>query len=59
MRIIMKKPIEFKWKHYQRDIIFLMVRWYLRYNLSFCDLVEIMEGQGLFIAHTTIMRWIH
>ncbi|BCC16504.1 MULTISPECIES: IS6 family transposase [Bacillus cereus group] len=55
----MKKPVEFKWKHYQPDIILLTVRWYLRYNLSFCDLVEMMEERGLSIAHTTIMRWVH
>jgi transposase, IS6 family len=35
------------------------VRWYLRYNLSFRDLVEMMEERGLSMAHTTIMRWVH
>ncbi|WP_144641539.1 IS6 family transposase [Bacillus cereus] len=55
----MKKENLFKWKHYQPDIILLTVRWYLRYNLSFRDLVEMMEEQGLFLAHTTIMRWVH
>ncbi|MEY8351713.1 IS6 family transposase, partial [Bacillus cereus] len=55
----MKKPVEFKWKHYQPDIILLTVRWYLRYSLSFRDLVEMMEERGLSIAHTTIMRWVH
>ena len=49
----------FKWKHYQPDIILLTVRWYLRYNLSFRDLVEMMEERGLSITHTTIMRWVH
>ncbi|AJG79516.1 MULTISPECIES: IS6 family transposase [Bacillus cereus group] len=55
----MEKENLFKWKHYQPDIILLTVRWYLRYNLSFRDLVEMMEEQGLFLAHTTIMRWVH
>ncbi|MFJ8531580.1 IS6 family transposase [Bacillus sp. NPDC094106] len=55
----MKKENLFKWKHYQPDMILLMVRWYLRYNLSFRDLVEMMEERGLSLAHTTIMRWIH
>lgn len=49
----------FKWKHYHPDIILLTVRWYLRYNLSFRDLVEMMEERGLSMAHTTIMRWVH
>ena len=34
------------------------VRWYLRYKLSFRDLVEMMAERGLSLAHTTIMRWI-
>ena len=55
----MEKQHLFKWKHYQPDIILLTVRWYLRYNLSLRDLVEIMEERGLSIAHTTIMRWVH
>ena len=55
----MKKTVEFKWKHYQPDIILLTVRWYLRYNLSFRDLVEMMEERGLSLVHTTIMRWVH
>src|SRR3954470_14012824 len=55
----MEKQNVFKWKHDQPDIILLTVRWYLRYNPSFRDLVEMMEERGLFIAHTTIMRWVH
>ncbi|KYG33262.1 IS6 family transposase [Priestia endophytica] len=55
----MEKKNLCKWKHYQPDIILLTVRWYLRYNLSFRDLVEMMEERGLSIAHTTIMRWVH
>jgi len=55
----MEKQNLFKWKHYQPDLILLTVRWYLRYNLSFRDLVEMMEERGLSMAHTTIMRWVH
>lgn len=55
----MEKENMFKWKHYQPDIILLPIRWYLRYNLSFRDLVEMMEERGLYLAHTTIMRWVH
>lgn len=57
--ISMEKQNLFKWKHFQPDIILLTVRWYLRYNLSFRDLVEMMEERGLSMAHTTIMRWVH
>lgn len=44
---------------YQPDIILLTVRWYLRYNLSFRDLVEMMEERGLSMAYPTIIRWVH
>ncbi len=57
--ISMEKENIFKWKHYQPDIIVLAVRWYLRYNLSLRDLVEMMEERGLSLVHTTIMRWVH
>src|SRR6202162_1045473 len=47
-----------KGRHFDREIIGLCVRWYLRYKLSFRDLVEMMAERGLSLAHTTIMRWI-
>ena len=48
----------FKGRHFDQEIIVLCVRWYLRYKLSFRDLVEMMAERGLSLAHTTIMRWI-
>jgi transposase-like protein len=48
----------FKGRHFDREIIVLCVRWYLRYKLSFRDLVEMMSERGLSLAHTTIMRWV-
>ncbi len=55
----MEKKNVFKWKHYQPDIILLTVRWYLRYNVSLRDLVEMMEERGVSLAHTTIMRGVY
>src|SRR6185437_14285038 len=48
----------FKGRHFDQEIIVLCVRWYLRYKLSFRDLVEMMTERGLSLARTTIMRWI-
>ena len=48
----------FKGRHFDREIIVLCVRWYLRYKLSFRDLVEMMAERGLSLAHTTIMRCV-
>ena len=54
--MLMTKPVDFIWRHYDSEMILLAVRWYLRYSLSYRDLVEIMEERGLFIFHTTIMH---
>jgi transposase-like protein len=35
------------------------VRWYLRFKLSYRDLVEMMAERDLSLAHTTIMRRVH
>jgi transposase-like protein len=48
----------FKGRHFDRGIVILCVRWYLRYKLSLRDLVEVMAERGLSMAHTTIMRWV-
>jgi transposase-like protein len=48
----------FKGRHFERGIVILWVRWYLRYTLSLRDLVEMMAERSLSMAHTTIMRWV-
>jgi transposase-like protein len=47
-----------KGRHYEREIIVLCVGWYLRFKLSFRDLVDMMAERGLNLAHTTILRWV-
>ena len=48
----------FEGRQFDRDVIILCVRWYLRVKLSLRDLVEMMAERGLSMAHTTIMRWV-
>jgi transposase-like protein len=48
----------FAGRHFDREVIILCVRWYLRYKLSCRDLVEMMAERVLSLAHTTIMRWV-
>jgi len=36
----------------------LCVRWYLSFKLSYRDLVAIMGERGIFLAHSTILRWV-
>ena len=37
----------FEGHHFDREIIILCVRWYLRFKLSFRDLVEMMAERGV------------
>jgi transposase-like protein len=45
----------FAGRHFDREVIILCVRWYLRFKLSPRDLVEMTAERGLSPAHTTIM----
>lgn len=47
----------FKGRHFDREIIVLCVRWYLRYKVSSRDLTEMMAERGLSVVHTAILRW--
>jgi transposase-like protein len=48
----------FKGRHFDREIVVLCVRWYLRFKLSYRDLVAMMDERGIDLAHTTILRWV-
>lgn len=47
-----------KYRHFDRDIMILCVRWYVCYELSYGDLVEMMAERGVGLAHTTVLRWV-
>src|SRR6195256_807704 len=49
----------FEGRHFDREVVVLCVRWYLRFKLSYRDLVEMMAERDLSLAHTTIMRCVH
>ncbi len=40
------------------DVIALAVRWYVRYRLSYADVVEWFAERGLTLDPTTIYRWV-
>ena len=50
--------ISFKSKHYKKDIILMLVRWYLAYSLSYRDVEELALERGLNVDHSTIHRWV-
>ena len=52
------RPILFKGRHFEAEIIVLCVRWYLRFGLSFRNLEEMMAERSLQVDHVTIWRWV-
>ncbi|MFM0060227.1 IS6 family transposase [Paraburkholderia phytofirmans] len=48
----------FNGRHFDREVIVLCVRWYVRCKLCLRDLVEMMAERGLSLAHATILRWV-
>ena len=40
----------FKGRHFDREVVVLCVRWYLRFKLSYRDLVEMMAERDLSLA---------
>lgn len=50
--------ISFKWRHFKKDIILMLVRWYVAYPLSYRDIEELALERGLTVDHSTINRWV-
>ena len=51
------KPISFKWRPFQGELILQCVRWYCKYGISYRDLEAMMSERGLKLDHTIVYRW--
>ncbi|WP_405098419.1 IS6 family transposase [Micromonospora sp. NBC_01412] len=40
------------------EVIVLAVRWYLRFNLSYRDVEELLVERGVEVDHVTVYRWV-
>jgi transposase-like protein len=40
------------------EVIVLVVRWYLRYGLSYRDVEELLAERGVEVDHVTVYRWV-
>jgi len=40
------------------DVIMVAVRWYLRYNLSYRDVEELLAERGIEVDHVSVFRWV-
>src|SRR5574341_1401729 len=48
----------FKGKQFQQDVIIVAVGYYLRYNLSYREVQEILYDRAINVSHTTVYRWV-
>ena len=45
-------------RHFSKDVILTTIRWYLRYNLSYRDIEELIAERGIALDHSTLNRWV-
>jgi putative transposase len=50
--------ISFKWRHFQKEMILMAVRWYVSYSLSYRDIEELMLERGVKVDHSSLNRWV-
>jgi transposase-like protein len=43
---------------FRAEVIVVAVRWYLRYNLSYRDVEELLVDRGIEVDHVTVYRWV-
>ena len=48
----------FKEKQFQQDVIIVAVDYYLRYNLSYREVQEILYDRGINVSHPPLYRWV-
>ena len=50
--------ISFKQRHFKKEMILMLVRWYIAYSLSYRDIEELASERGLKVDHSTINSWV-
>ena len=50
--------INIKYRHFDKAIILMAVRWYVAYSLSYRDIEELLLERNITIDHSTINRWV-
>ena len=50
--------LKFKQRHFKKEIILMLVRWYVAYSLSYRNVEELALERGLRVDHSTINRWV-
>ena len=52
------RPVEFKWRQFEPQLILMAVGWYLRFSLSYRDVEELLQERGMWADHVTVWRWV-
>ena len=52
------RPVEFKWRQFEPQLILMAVGWYLRFSLSYRDVEELMQERGMSVDNVTVWRWV-
>ena len=50
--------MDFSYKHYPRQVIIMVVRWYLAYPLSYRHVEELAKERGIALDHPTFQRLV-
>ena len=50
--------MNFKGRHFEREILLWAVRWYVAYPISYRQLEEMMGERGVAVDHSTLNRWV-
>ena len=50
--------ISFKQRHFKKEMILMLVRWYVAGALSYRDIEELASERELKVYHSTINRWV-
>lgn len=48
----------FKHHRFPREIILCAVRWYLRFPLSYQDVVDLLAERSIAVDRSTVFRWV-
>jgi transposase-like protein len=51
-------PSAFAGFRFPAEVIVVAIRWYLRFNLSYRDVEELLLERGIEVDHVTVFRWV-
>ena len=58
LRFTARSTSTFSGRSVPNDVIALAVRWYVRYRLSYADVVEWLAARGIIVHRSTVYRWV-